>query len=62
MAACIGQGPLMRPFEQHVKQPITIRFIQHHVSGHGNVATITDKYIRECETLGCILKILWHKL
>ncbi len=32
----------MRPFYQHVKQPITVRFVQRHVSGRGNVATITD--------------------
>ncbi len=37
MAAFIGQGPSMRPFDRHVKQPITARFVQHHVSGRGNV-------------------------
>ncbi len=42
IAAFIGQGPPMRPFERHVKQPITVRFVQRHVSGRGNVATITD--------------------
>ncbi len=30
----------MRPFDQHVKQPITVSFVQRHVSGHGNVTTI----------------------
>ncbi len=42
MAAFIGQGSPMSPFDRHVKQPITVRFLQRHVSGHGNVATITD--------------------
>ncbi len=46
MAAFIDQGPPMRPFDRHVKQPITVRFVQRHVSGHGNVTTII-----ECETL-----------
>ncbi len=32
----------MRPFDRHVKQQITVRFVQRHVSGRGNVATITD--------------------
>ncbi len=27
MAAFIGQGPAMRPFDRHVKQHITVRFI-----------------------------------
>ncbi len=42
MAAFIGQGPPMRPFDRHVKQPIIVCFVQHHVSGRGNVVTITD--------------------
>ncbi len=42
MVAFIGQGLPMRPFDRHVKQPITVRFVQRHVSGRGNVATITD--------------------
>ncbi len=42
MAAFIGQGLPMRPFDQHVKQPITVSFVQRHVSGRGNVATVTD--------------------
>ncbi len=36
----------MRPFDQHVKQPITVCFVQRHVSGHGNVATITDRCVK----------------
>ncbi len=32
----------MRPFDRHVQQPITVRFVQSHVSGCGNVATIID--------------------
>ncbi len=31
-------------------QTITVRFVQHHVSGRGNVATITD---RECQWILC---------
>ncbi len=46
MAAFIGQGPPMRPFDWHVKQPITVRFVQRHVSGRGNVATITDRCVK----------------
>ncbi len=46
MAAFIGQGPPMRPFDQHVKQPITVRFVQRHVSGRGNVATIADRCVK----------------
>ncbi len=46
MVAFIGQGPPMRPFDQDVKQPITVRFIQRHVSGRGNVATITDRCVK----------------
>ncbi len=42
----IGQGPPMRPFDQHVKQPITVRFVQRHVSGRGNVVTITDRCVK----------------
>ncbi len=38
IAAFIGQGPPIRPFDWHVKQPITVCFVQSHVSGHGNVA------------------------
>lgn len=33
MAAYIGRGPPMSPFDQHVKQPITVRFNLHHISG-----------------------------
>ncbi len=36
----------MRPFDRHVKQPITVRFVQRHVSGRGNVATITDRCVK----------------
>ncbi len=36
----------MRPFDRHVKQPITVRFIQNHVLGGGNVATITDRCVK----------------
>ncbi len=36
----------MRPFDRHVKQPITVRFVQHHVSGRGNVATITGRCVK----------------
>ncbi len=46
MAALIGQGPPMRLFDRHVKQPITVRFIQRHVSGHGNVSPITDQCVK----------------
>ncbi len=42
MVAFIGQGPHMRPFDQHVKQPITVRFVQRHFLRCGNVATITN--------------------
>ncbi len=59
MVAFIGQGPPMKPFDRHVKQPITVSFIQRHVSGRGNVATITDQCVK---TLGRILKILCRKL
>ncbi len=56
MAAFIGQGPPMRLFDRHVKQPITVHHIsQRHVSGSGNVACV-------CKTLGRILKILCHEL
>ncbi len=46
MADFIGQGPPMRPFDRHVKRPITVRFVQHQVSGRGNVATITDLCVK----------------
>ncbi len=46
MAAFIGQGPPMRPFDQHVKQPIIVHFVQRHVSGRGNVATITNRCVK----------------
>ncbi len=42
MVNFIGQGPSMRPFDRHAKQPITVCFVQRHVVGRGNVATITD--------------------
>ncbi len=42
----IGQGPHMRPFDRHVKQPITFSFILRYVSGLGNVATITDRCVK----------------
>ncbi len=51
MAAFIGQGPPMMPFDRHVKQPITVRFVQRHVSGRGNVATITNILSVVCKTL-----------
>ncbi len=43
----------MRPFDQHVKQPITVSFVQRHVSGRGNVATVTDSNSNSVK-LGCI--------
>ncbi len=46
MAAFIGQGPPIRPFDRHVKQPITDRFVQRHVSGRVNVTTITDRCVK----------------
>ncbi len=46
MAGFIGQGPPMRPFNRHVKQPITVSFVQRHVLGRGNVATITDRCVK----------------
>ncbi len=46
MLAFIGQGPPMRPFDRHVKQPITVCFIQPHVLVRGNVATITDRCVK----------------
>ncbi len=46
MATFIGQGPPMRLFDRHVKQSITVRFIQRHVSGRGNVATITNRCVK----------------
>ncbi len=49
MAAFIGQGPPMRSFYLHVKQPITVNFVQRH-----------NKTV--CETLECLLKIIWRKL
>ncbi len=42
MAAFIGQGPPMMPFDRHVQEPITVCLVQCHVSARGNVATITD--------------------
>ncbi len=48
----------MKPFDRHVKQPITVRFVQRHVSGRGNVSTMTDSV----KTLGRILKILCREL
>ncbi len=49
MAGFIGQGPPMRLFDRHVKQPITVRFVQRHVSVRGNVATITDQCVTVCK-------------
>ncbi len=46
MAAFIGQGPPMRPFDRHVKQPITVHFVQRHVSGRGNVTTIANRCVK----------------
>ncbi len=46
MAAFIGQVPPMRTFDRHVKQPITVCFVQRHVSGRGNVAKITDRCLK----------------
>ncbi len=46
MAAFIGQVPPMRPFDRHVKQPITVHFVQRHVSGRENVTTITDRCVK----------------
>jgi len=43
IAAFFGQGPPIRPLDRHVKQPITVRFVQRHVSGRGNVPTTTDR-------------------
>ncbi len=61
MAAFIGQGPPMRQFDQHVKQPITVRFVSFCLSRFGAwKCHHNDKPV--CETLRCILKILWRKL
>ncbi len=46
MVGFIGQGPPMRPFGRHVKQPIIVCFVQRHVSWRGNVATITDRCVK----------------
>ncbi len=46
MAAFIGQGPPMMPFDRHIKQPITVSFVQSHISGRVNVATITDRCVK----------------
>ncbi len=47
MAAFIGQGLPMMPFDRHVtSQPITVRFVQRHVLGRGNVATMTDRCVK----------------
>ncbi len=46
MAAFIGQGPPMRPFDRHVKQPITVRFVQRYVSVRGNVITTTERCVK----------------
>ncbi len=46
MVDFIGQGPPMRPFGRHVKQPITFCFIQRHLSGRGNVTTIIDQCVK----------------
>ncbi len=61
MAAFIGQGPPMRLFDRHVKQTITVRFVQRHVLRCGNVATTTDGCVKLLKDF-CILKILCHKL
>ncbi len=34
----------MRPLDRHVKQPITVHFVQRHVSGRGNVTTIREEF------------------
>ncbi len=34
----------MRPLDRHVKQPITVHFVQCHVSGRGNVTTIREEF------------------
>ncbi len=31
---------------RHVKQPITVRFVQRHVSGRENVATIKERCVK----------------
>ncbi len=49
MVAFIGQGPPIRTFDRHVKQPITVCFVQRHVSGRGNVATITDPCVKHSD-------------
>ncbi len=36
----------MRPFDRHVKQPITVCYVQRHVSVRSNVATITDRCVK----------------
>ncbi len=46
LAALNGQGPPKRPYDWQVKQPITFRFVPRHVSGSGNVATITDRWVK----------------
>ncbi len=35
--------PPMSLFDRHVKQPITVCFVQRYVSGRGNVSTKTDR-------------------
>ncbi len=51
IAAFIGQGPPMMPFDRHVKQPITVHFVQCHVSGRGNVATISNRCVKLADVL-----------
>ncbi len=36
----------MRPFDRHVKQPITFHFVLRYVSGLENVDTITDRCVK----------------
>ncbi len=52
LAALNGQGPPKRPYDWQVKQPITFRFVPRHVSGRGNVATITVLLL--CKTQYCV--------
>ncbi len=51
MAAFISQGSPMSLFDRHVKQPITVCFVQRHISGHGNVATISDRCVKLADVL-----------
>ncbi len=46
----------MRPFDRQVKQPITVRFVQRHISVRGNVVTITNNKHSESVKLSDVFK------